>query len=221
MNDPQNAKDLEAEGNIGRPLAWMAFAGLGTVFTAGAIVGVIAASKEDGSAFSATAIGIIAVFVAVIGALLYAQWRLARRIAASGGELTRRERLNRNIMIACAVMGGIIGLALSIVGGAMPSEPLAIFSDSPLPIALAILLAVFWGVVMPVIAWFWHTRAIDEQEAHAYRDGGYYAAYAYLVGAPAWWFLWRGGVLPEPDGVAIFATFAIIWTTVWYWKKYR
>ncbi len=221
MNDPQNAKDLEAEGNVGRSLAWMAVAGLGTVFTAGAIVGVIAASKEDGNALSATAIVIIALFVAIIGALIYAQWKLARRIATSGGEMTSRERLNRNIMIACAVMGGIIGLVLSIVGGVMPSEPMAIFSDSPLPVALAILLTVFWGIIMPVIAWFWHTRAIDEQEANAYRDGGYYAAYAYLIGAPAWWFLWRGGVLPEPDGVAIFAAFAIIWTTVWYWKKYR
>lgn len=221
MNDPHNAKDLEAEGNVGRSLAWMAVAGLGTVFTAGAIVGVIAASKEDGNALSATAIVIIALFVAIIGALIYAQWKLARRIATSGGEMTSRERLNRNIMIACAVMGGIIGLVLSIVGGVMPSEPMAIFSDSPLPVALAILLTVFWGIIMPVIAWFWHTRAIDEQEANAYRDGGYYAAYAYLIGAPAWWFLWRGGVLPEPDGVAIFAAFAIIWTTVWYWKKYR
>lgn len=189
MNDPHNAKDLEAEGNVGRSLAWMAVAGLGTVFTAGAIVGVIAASKEDGNALSATAIVIIALFVAIIGALIYAQWKLARRIATSGGEMTSRERLNRNIMIACAVMGGIIGLVLSIVGGVMPSEPMAIFSDSPLPVALAILLTVFWGIIMPVIAWFWHTRAIDEQEANAYRDGGYYAAYAYLIGAPAWWFL--------------------------------
>ena len=95
------------------------------------------------------------------------------------------------------------------------------FSDSPLPLALAVLLAVFWGVIMPVIAWFWHTRAIDEQEANAYRDGGYYAAYGYLMGAPTWWFLWRGGLLPEPNGTLIFCLFAIIWTAVWVWKKYR
>ena len=64
-------------------------------------------------------------------------------------------------------------------------------------------------------------RAIDEQEASAYRDGGYYAAYALLIGAPTWWMLWRGSFVPEPDGVAIFMLFALIWTAVWFWKKYR
>jgi hypothetical protein len=33
--------------------------------------------------------------------------------------------------------------------------------------------------------------------------------------------LWRGGFVPEPDGVAIFMLFALIWTAVWFWKKYR
>ena len=221
MTDQYEINALENGGTVGRSIAWMAAAALGTIFTAGAIVGVIIASKEDGGTLSATAIAIIAVFAAIIGGLIYAQWRLARRIATSGGEMTSRERLNRNILIACGVMGGIIGLVLAIADGLVPSEPFAVFSDSPLPLALAILLAVFWGAIIPVIAWFWHTRAIDEQEANAYRDGGYYAAYAYLIGAPTWWFLWRGGLLPEPNGVLIFSTFAIIWSVVWYWKKYR
>lgn len=221
MTDLSPMDDAPAEGSIGRPIAWMAAAGLATVFTAGAIVGVIAASKEDGGALSTTAIAIIAAFVAIIGGLIYAQWRLARRIAASGGAMTRRERLNRNIMIACGVMGGLIGLVLAITSDTLTADPLTVFSEAPLPLALAILLALFWGAVMPVIAWFWHTRAIDEQEAHAYRDGGYYAAYAYLIAAPTWWFLWRGGILPEPNGIAIFIGFSLIWSSVWYWKKYR
>ena len=33
--------------------------------------------------------------------------------------------------------------------------------------------------------------------------------------------LWRGGLLPEPNGTLIFCLFAIIWTAVWFWKKYR
>lgn len=152
MTEVPELDGAEAEGNVGKSLAWIAVAGLATVFTAGAIVGVIAAATEDGKALSATAIAIIAALVAIIGALIYTQWNLARRIR---------------------------------------------------------------------IAWFWHTRAIDEQEAEAYRDGGYCAAYAYLIGAPTWWFLWRGGLLPEPNGVLIFSAFAIIWSVVWCWKKYR
>ena len=221
MTDLSPTDNAAPEGNIGRSIAWMASAGLATIFTAGAIVGVIAASREDGGALSTTAIAIIAVFVAIIGGLVYAQWRLARRIAASGGEMTRRERLNRNILVACGAMGGVVGLVLAIVDGAVPSEPMSIFDGGPLPFALAVFLAIFWGAVVPVIGWFWHTRAIDEQEANAYRDGGYYAAYAYLIAAPTWWFLWRGGILPEPNGVVIFIAFTLIWSAVWYWKKYR
>jgi hypothetical protein len=74
---------------------------------------------------------------------------------------------------------------------------------------------------MPVVLWFWHTRAIDEQEANAYKDGGYYAAYAFLMLTPLWWLLWRGGLLPEPNGFAIYMAFSLVWTIVWLWKKYR
>ncbi len=221
MADLPELETPEAEGNIGRSLAWITVAAIGTIFTAGAIVGVIAAATEGGQALSLTAMAIVAGLVAIIGALVYAQWNLARRIRIGGGPMTTREKLNRNIMVGCGLLGAVIGATLVATDGSIPSDPQTMFSDSPLPLALAVLLAVFWGVIMPVIAWFWHTRAIDEQEANAYRDGGYYAAYGYLMGAPTWWFLWRGGLLPEPNGTLIFCLFAIIWTAVWFWKKYR
>lgn len=221
MADLPELETPEAEGNVGRSLAWITVAAIGTIFTAGAIVGVIAAATEGGQALSLTAMAIVAGLVAIIGALIYAQWNLARRIRIGGGPMTTREKLNRNIMVGCGLLGAAIGATLVATDGSIPSDPQTMFSDSPLPLALAVLLAVFWGVIMPVIAWFWHTRAIDEQEANAYRDGGYYAAYAYLMGAPTWWFLWRGGLLPEPNGTLIFCLFAIIWTAVWFWKKYR
>lgn len=221
MADLPELETPEAEGNIGRSLAWITVAAIGTIFTAGAIVGVIAAATEGGQALSLTAMAIVAGLVAIIGVLVYAQWNLARRIRIGGGPMTTREKLNRNIMAGCGLLGAAIGATLVATDGSIPSDPQTIFSDSPLPLALAALLAVFWGVIMPVIAWFWRTRAIDEQEANAYRDGGYYAAYAYLMGAPTWWFLWRGGLLPEPNGTLIFCLFAFIWTAVWFWKKYR
>ena len=221
MADMPELETTEAEGNIGRSLAWITVAAIGMIFTAGAIVGVIAAATEDGQALSLKAFAIIGALVAIIGALIYAQWNLARRIRIGGGPMTTREKLNRNIMVGCGLLGAAIGATLVATDGSIPSDPQTMFSDSPLPLALAVLLAVFWGVIMPVIAWFWHTRAIDEQEANAYRDGGYYAAYGYLMGAPTWWFLWRGGLLPEPNGTLIFCLFAIIWTAVWFWKKYR
>jgi hypothetical protein len=133
--------------------------------------------------------------------------------------LTKKERLNLNLVIALGMLGGILGVVLAVVE--KDGDAALLMSHSPLPAGIALGIAFVWVVIVPVVAWFWHTRAIDEQEASAYRDGGYYSAYAYLILAPTWWLLWRGGLMPQPDGVAIYFAFAMIWTAVWFWKKYR
>ena len=216
--------ELENDASNGRSVLWILLAGLGIVMTAGAIAGFVSGHEGKG-AFSGLAIGVIAGFIVIITALAFAIWRNARKLKTSGEPMTKREKLNRDIILACGLLGGLMGAAMAATGilnaPDEAADPFAILFDGPLPVAAALLLAFFWAVIMPVIAWFWHTRAIDEQEASAYRDGGYYAAYAYLILAPAWWLLWRGGLAPEPSGVAIFFTFTLIWSAVWFWKKYR
>lgn len=131
--------------------------------------------------------------------------------------LTKKEALNRNIMLSCLFLGGVIG-----AGGAIMSngEPFDLFGDSPVPVTAAIIFALLWGIVVPVIAIFWHRRAVDEQEAHAYKEGAFYALYFYAIIWPIWSILWRGGLLPEPgDGEIYFATLTI-WLVIWGWKKY-
>ena len=138
--------------------------------------------------------------------------------------LNRRERLNRNIMLIIVLMGVVAGLVLGFISDHRQESHSVfdIFTDeSPLPVSFTIAFAIFWGIVMPVVAWIWHRKAIDELEAAAYRDGGYYAAYTFIIVVPAWWILWRGGLLPEPHGVAIFLAFNMIWLITWFWKKYR
>ena len=71
MADMPELETTEAEGNIGRSLAWITVAAIGMIFTAGAIVGVIAAATEDGQALSLKAFAIIGALVAIIGALIY------------------------------------------------------------------------------------------------------------------------------------------------------
>lgn len=220
--EPNMTDRPETQSNRWRNPLLMVGAALFIVLTAGAIVGFVDAHNESGDTFTGMDVMIIALMAAIITGLAYAIFRLARRAKTYDGPLTRREKLNRNILVACAIAGAIVGGILAIDGNGAPADvSVTAFSETPLPRAIAISLALFWGIAMPVTAWFWHTRAIDEQEAAAYRDGGYYAAYAYLIGAPLWWFLWRGGILPEPDGVVIFVSFSFLWCAVWYWKKYR
>jgi hypothetical protein len=218
--------ELDDKGSNGRRILSMTLAGLGMVMTAGATAGYLAEHKAQGGGPLETA-GVIAMtaFAAIIVGLGYTIWCNIRTLKHRGDDLTRREKLNRNIMLACGLLGGATGAVLAATSNfdmtAPASGTFSVSGDGSLPIAIALLLVFVWGVIMPMVAWVWHTRAIDELEASAYRDGGYYAAYAYLIVAPVWWLLWRGGLLPEPNGVAIFFAFTLIWSAVWFWKKYR
>lgn len=217
---------LENDGSNGRNILWIMMAGLGIVMTAGAIAGFMGEHQADnGGAFGGVALAVLGGFFAIIASLAYTIWRNAKKLKSSGEPMSKREKLNRNIILACGLLGGALGAVLATTGLAnMPNhgaDPFSILFAGPMPITVVLPLVFVWGVIMPVVAWFWHTRAIDEQEASAYRDGGYYAAYAYLILAPVWWLLWRGGLLPEPDGIAIYLTFSLVWSAVWFWKKYR
>jgi uncharacterized membrane protein YidH (DUF202 family) len=220
------AEPVNEQGSNGRRIIWMMVSGLGIVMTGGAIAGYLAEHQaQGGGPLDTVGVIVMAVFGALIIGLGYAIWRNAKVLKRDEDGLTRRERLNRNVMVGCMALGAVMGGVLAANGNLDISDPasgpLAIFDDSPMPVAVALAIVFLWAVIMPILAWFWHTRAIDEQEASAYRDGGYYAAYAYLILAPVWWLLWRGSLLPEPSGVVIFMTFAFIWSAVWFWKKYR
>lgn len=215
----------EVAGSNGRSIMWIIVSGLGIVMTAGAVAGYLAEHEAQGGGSLGTAgMLTLGVFAAIIIGLAFAIWRNVRMMKASNEVLTRREKLNRNYVWGFGLAGGAIGLCLAFYDtlfGTSATGPALILADSPVSPVIALLLAFFWAVIMPVALWFWHKRAIDEQEASAYRDGGYYSAYAFLMGAPTWWMLWRGGLAPEPDGVVIFMLFALLWSAVWFWKKYR
>lgn len=135
--------------------------------------------------------------------------------------LSKKERLNRNLLIACILLGGVMGGIMGFVESQQESDGLSMFSNSPLPTAIALTFAFVWAVIVPGIAWYWHRYAVDEQELHAYREGAYYAFYTYAIGAPVWWVLWRGGLVPEPNGIIIYYVTLSICGVVWLWKKYR
>ena len=195
-------------------------AAIATLLLISAFAGFFNTFMQSSRPISVLAVAVMMGFCAAIGVLLFTQWRWIKIFRANGEPLNKREALNRNIMLLCCFIGTVIGLATAIVSRGNQKVGFMETLDGPLPTAIAVSVAVSWSVIMPIIAWVWHSRAIDEQEAAAYRDGGYYAAYTYMIAAPTWWVLWRGGLLPEPNGVAIFYMFMTVWFGVWAWKKY-
>lgn len=151
----------------------------------------------------------------------YATYRTYKAGQKDTEALTPKEKLNRNILIGCMVIGGIIGATLVLVSDDPGNNPLALFSNSPVSPILAIILAIFMLIIMPIVTYYWHTRASDEQELHSIRVASYYALSVYMLGAPAWWILWRGGLVPEPNGIAIYYITLSTMGVFWLQKKYQ
>lgn len=210
----------ESSGNFSA-IAWIVVASFGLVLTAGAVAGFLGEHQAQGGGMISTA-GIVALatLFAVFGGLCYAIWRQAQRIRISGQRQTSREKRSNRIIIVCGLIGGLLGAGLT-VGSDLSGGAPDVFSNTPIDPAFAIGLALVVGVLMPLISWYWHNRVIDELEADAYRSGALIAVYAYWTLAPTWWVLWRGGLAPAPDGIAIYLVTIFTALVIWFWKKYR
>ena len=212
----------DVANNNGRRRLWMMFSGIGIIMTSGAISGYLSQRDAQGDGPLTTLdVSILGLFAAVILLLAFAIWRLFQQTKQSGERVPRRERMNNRIIWGYGIFGGIIGLTLALTGNMEAANEPSPFASGPMSPMLAVILAVAIGVVLPAITFYWHKHVVDEQEDAAYRAGALIAIYAFWFVAPVWWFLWRGGILPQTDGVALYFMTAFIALIVWFWKKYR
>lgn len=130
-----------------------------------------------------------------------------------------RTRKANNLLLLSGVLGGVIGVALAVATISM-DEPLAMFSNGPIAPAIVVPVLAVWLLIVPLISWQWH-RSVDEHEAEAYRFGGLAGLYLYAFLAPAWWLAARGGLVPAPDTMVIYAIVLGVWGIGWFWRRYR
>jgi hypothetical protein len=218
----QHMSNLPDEGSgNGRRKIWGMLAAVGIIMTGGAVAGFLGQHEADGGGpLAPTGVAVLAAFFLIIAGLVYVIWRQARLIRLSGEMQTSREKRSNLIIIACGVIGGLLGLGL-VVGSDLGGGPPDVFSNAPIAPAFAIGLALVVGILMPVISWYWHNRVIDELEADAYRSAALIAIYTYWTISPTWWLLWRGGLVAAPDGIAIYMITIFTALFIWFWKKYR
>lgn len=127
------------------------------------------------------------------------------------------ERANHRLLAISGAVGGIAGLSSALIMLQQPDS--ADPWSSPLPLWFAVLMALIWGVVIPIISWRWH-RVVDEHERQAYRDGAVASFYTVGLGVPVWWFLWRGGALPPVQVEWVYGAMLAVGGLVWLWRKY-
>jgi hypothetical protein len=180
--------------------ARLAIGGLGVVFCSGAAVGFAQAVIQSGDP-TPIDIGI----AVLLGSLAIACGWLAIR------ELLPRKRLAGGIIAVMLLVGQMLE------GG---SQELDIFSSEPIAGWMAMILIAVIAIPLPWLTWKWHST-VDEHEASAYRDGAVIAIYVYALLSAIWWIGWRGDLLPEPNGLAIFMVVNLVWLAVWMWRRSR
>ena len=210
----------EDAGNNGKRILWMSLCGFGIIMLLGAITGFLSAHIEEGGGpLNLAGYAILAAFICVTLALAFAIWRLFRQMKRSDQKVPQREKIYNRFLIGSFIFGGVTGLILALTGSFDETEAGLISNDAMSPM-LAIILSIALGVIVPAITFYWHKNLVDEQEEAAYRFGALIAMYAFWFIAPVWWFLWRGGMLPEVNGIALYFITIFVALIVWFWKKY-
>ena len=130
--------------------------------------------------------------------------------------LERRRRRRKFAIIAA--MGAIGGIGGGIVGARESGRLFDLAHPWPpllcLALAAAFLLAVALGK-------FILRSQIDEVERMAKLRATHAGAMLFLAGYPVWFLLWKGGFLPEPQHVAMFAIFLVASLLASLFYKFR
>ena len=210
----------EDAGSNGKRILWMSLCGFGIIMLLGAITGFLSAHMEEGGGpLKLSGYAILAAFISVALALAFAIWKLFRQMQQSDQKLPQREKVYNRFLIGSFLFGGATGLVLALTGSFDANEN-NLFATGDMSPVLAIILSIALGVIVPVITFYWHKNVVDEQEEAAYRFGALIAMYAFWFIAPVWWFLSRGGMLPEVNGIALYFITIFVTLIVWFWKKY-
>ncbi len=210
----------EDVGGNGLRILWMILCGFGIVLLSGVITGFLSASMaEDGSAQKILDYAILATLISVTLLLAFIIWKLFQRMKSSREKMPHREKVYNRFLVGSFLFGGVTGIALALTGSFDANES-NLFATGAMSPMLAIIMSVSVGLIMPAVTFYWHKNVVDEQEEAAYRFGALIAMYAFWFIAPVWWFLWRGGMLPEIDGVILYFITIFVTLIVWFWKKY-
>jgi len=192
------------------------------IFGAGIATGALAAAREHGDFGLGGAIG-IALALLVIGAGGWLAFSARGRVLLPRSPRVRRSRIALYLSLGVSLIVGAVAGMTGQIASEMPGDATAVYSlllgSHPIAASIAVLGLAGWTIAL-IVSIYWH-RSLDEIERAEYEFGGIVALYVYLFVAPAWWLAWRGGMMPQPDNIAIFGLVCIVWCIGWGWRRYR
>jgi hypothetical protein len=204
MNTMTDKRDLTPAARL-TDMLWPAL-----LFAAG--FGLFAGGIAGGGVFFARGAAASPLFLVIaacapIGMIVMAgTYRRYPMLRVGEPDTPRTRRRGIALMALIAFVGTI-----SILPVAFGEESLApvVFSNDPLPASIALTLGILWMVALPLLSFF-ARRSADEVHLDRQRFGESIAFQFFGVAAPVWWLGARGGLLPEPDVMILFAATLIV-----------
>jgi len=133
------------------------------------------------------------------------------------GELAERAKRRRMIRTVASLMvaGGVTGFTLALT----ETGPEGILNATITPtIAIALTLAY---LVACGLGAFFMLRDMDEHELAFHYWSSAVAGSAYALAYPAWFLLWKGRLVREPDHLTLFILFIAVSFAAYLFKKSR
>jgi hypothetical protein len=136
---------------------------------------------------------------------------------AASGETLERKRRRRKLAILALVF--VLAFPVGFAVGFTEADDLLVMDDRwPPALAMGLSLAYLFLVIGGAIAL---SRQVDEVERTIKYKAVGAAATAYVIVYPVWFFLWKGGFVPEPMHVALYAGFLIVFLLASLFYRFR
>ena len=139
-----------------------------------------------------------------------------RGLKGSGEPVSPATRRTNKLYWLKELLVGAAMLAL-IFGASGKDHPFAMFSNSPVPLWIAMVAITSWLLARALREW-WRSSA-DEHERRASDFGRNAAAGVFLAVTPAWWVAARAGLLPQPDAMVLWIITMVVSSIGWSWRR--
>jgi hypothetical protein len=153
---------------------------------------------------------------AIWGLLRLKPWKARKVSVEPVSPRTRRT----NKLLGLAVLVTVPGTLALAFGTMNIDHPLALFSNSPVPLWIAIFAIASWLLGQAINKWWWYFSA-DEHERKADDFGNLVAWALFVTVTPAWWVAARAGLLPPPNAMLLWLVAVWVAAIGWYWRRHR